>query len=492
MAKGKEVPHSQLRLLGSTRAKFLLLWEKQLAGPIRANPMLRYFWIIGTVAGLAMLLVTPPLAGFDGTSHFRAVEYYVEGGRGSLPPQKGMVKPVEIDGQISQVVDITGAIQQKHMLEPSMYKFFWSPPPAKTKLAKTDLGGAAVYSPLAYAPSIVGLALAKMLHLPLLLQIWAARLACLGAYLVLAYFALRWIPFGKWALFVVVLLPMSLFQASTITTDGFLNGLVFLYVAIILRLLADSTIRQEATRRLLWLLSGLGILVALSKPSYGILFLLLLLIPAAKFTSRRARAALLAVALLPGAILGALWNLYISDYAIRVGEIYRGSQVSHTEQLTAIVQHPVHFVFAMTNTLYQNGYNYLAQLIGTFDPQFHLLPVVFAVPLIIAFFIGVAIDAEKIRALSIRSRVYMAALLLSVVALIVMTFYLTYTPVMGGIAEGIQGRYFIPLLVLAIPLLTLKNLTVRLRKPEVLFVTVVTAALAMACLQIPLVDYWLT
>jgi uncharacterized membrane protein len=469
-----------------------LVWQRQFVGPMKQSAQLRYFMIIGATFGLLMVFITPPLMGFDATSHFRAVVHYAEGGRHSAPALPGSVKTVNIDATTAEVIDIAGAIQKNRTISPLIYELFWSHEGRPQGSRPVDLGGAAVYSPIAYAPPVLGVLLPKLLHLPLLLQVWGARLACLIVYLLLAYFALRALPFGKWAFFVIALLPMTIFQAATITTDGFLNGLVFLYVALILRLSFGAVPEKNVTRKLLWAIGMLGVLIALSKPVYVALAALLFLIPTSRFYAAKYRAAFLSASLGLSVALAALWNTHVKDVALTVGEVYRsGFHISYTEQLASIVHHPLHFTAVLARTIFNNGYGYFGQLVGVFDPQFTLLPIVVALPLVIAVFLGLAVDGDKARQIPVRSRMWVGLLGVAILGAIALTFYLTYSPVGAPSIDGMQGRYFIPLLILLVPLLALKNIQVTVRKPARLFSALVIVGLLVGCLQILSVNYWL-
>jgi len=61
---------------------------------------------------------------------------------------------------------------------------------------------------------------ARILHLPLNWFVYLGRLSTLAVYILLTYFAIKYIPIGKRFLLVVALLPTALIQGATIGMDG--------------------------------------------------------------------------------------------------------------------------------------------------------------------------------------------------------------------------------------------------------------------------------
>ncbi len=490
MSSDQEGSRGTARAQHTTRIRGL--WQRHFAVPVKQSVQLKAFWILGLVFGLAMVVITPPLMGFDETTHFKAVEYFAEGAHRPLPTPEGAVRSVEIEKETARVIDIAGAVQQKKQLDKRIYELFLAKEAPPQGYQAVDLSGAAVYSPVAYAPPVAGLLTAKVLRLSLLFKVWLARIACLVAYLVLAYFALRCLPFGKWAFFVIALLPMTLFQAATISTDGFLNGLVFLYLAIIIRLLWNKSATFSYAKPMLWSVGILGILIAFSKPTYVLLSLLLFLIPAKYFAGKAQRLWYVGGALVAGVATAGIWNFFVKEYAVKIGEVYRhGFNVSPPEQLVSAIFSPFYSFMVVVRTILQKGYDYFGQLFGVFDSEFTLIPVMIAILLLVSIFLGATMDGPKISRLSMRTRWFIGVVGLMVVGAIAATFYLTYTPVAHPVIDGIQGRYFLPLLLLTIPLMGFKSLSVTIKRPERFFVPVVGFALLVACAQIPYVQYWL-
>ena len=98
-----------------------------------------------------------------------------------------------------------------------------------------------VYSPVLLLPQALALRyLGLSLQLPALAVYYDGRVVGLLAYLLLCWLAVRLIPYGKWLLALLVVSPMALFQASTISADAISNGIGFVFVAVTLAMATSS------------------------------------------------------------------------------------------------------------------------------------------------------------------------------------------------------------------------------------------------------------
>ena len=146
--------------------------------------------------------------------------------------------------------------------------------------------GARTYTPVAYLPHLVGMEVAKALDLSVGTTIDLMRLLGLVAYVVLvgaAIVVLRGYR-ARWLVFVAGLIPMSLFQAATVSADTMTLGLSILVGALVLKAVF---LRQELSTT-----EGVGLfaataLIPLSKAGYVNFFLVVLIVPAALLPYRR-------------------------------------------------------------------------------------------------------------------------------------------------------------------------------------------------------------
>jgi uncharacterized membrane protein len=143
-----------------------------------------------------------------------------------------------------------------------------------------------LYSPVAYAPQLVGVGVARLWGASTPVMIWAGRLANLCFFVLTTTLALTLLSAGGDVLLVLALMPMTLFQAASLSADAVLNALSFLFVAYTVRLLRCESLRPGQLARLILI----GAAVGLIKTTYSPLTLVALtLVPAALRAWRQER-----------------------------------------------------------------------------------------------------------------------------------------------------------------------------------------------------------
>ena len=249
--------------------------------------------VLGTIAGTAMAFGVPRLAGIDEPYHYLRAWSISDG---TLTPETGPLPGDRRGGGLcipSRVLDDLFALRRPY-LERLIPGFDGADPvkttptcpaasgtpgasgaPGATPTRFVDVATFAWYTPLSYAPAAAGVGLGRVVGLGVAGQLLLARLATLATYLALCLLAVRIAPRCRWALVVVALLPVSLFQAATsLSPDALTLAAVLLVVAVALRALEDRTGLSE--RRLALESLGASALLAVSKPTYivvGLVFL---------------------------------------------------------------------------------------------------------------------------------------------------------------------------------------------------------------------------
>ena len=86
-----------------------------------------------------------------------------------------------------------------------------------------------------YLPQAIGIAAARILGLGFLPLFYLGRLMNLLFYILCVYFALRSMPRYQLLLGMIALLPMNLHQAASYSYDAYINGMTYLLIALILK-----------------------------------------------------------------------------------------------------------------------------------------------------------------------------------------------------------------------------------------------------------------
>lgn len=128
-----------------------------------------------------------------------------------------------------------------------------------------------------------GIFIAKMLELPVIFALWLGRLCNLLLYSGIVYFAIKKTPAFKKELLVLSCLPIAVFQAASMSSDGIIFALAILNISYFIQMYKSEIIPNKNI--IIYLATG--VLIGLIKFPYIFLLLMLFLIPAHKFKTKK-------------------------------------------------------------------------------------------------------------------------------------------------------------------------------------------------------------
>jgi fumarate reductase subunit D len=309
----------------------------------------------------------------------------------------------------------------------------------------------ALYSPANYLPQTLVLWIGRQLSASVIWTLFAARLltGIVWATLITASVAL--VPRWKWLFSLALLVPTALAEGSTLSADSMTLGLTAVTIAYALRL-ADrgAPVRNAALARL----SALGLLVGLLKAPLPLIVLAALAIVWPVLGTGAARRGRAVVAVLPGVLAAAWWTIASSAYFVP----YRNTAYRPSEQVYINPGAQGHYLlthfYDVPELLWRTAVNgrllRLDGVVGTVGGA--PLPEWFAL-LWLAVLVALAIASRDGRNPAPRLRAWLAAALAAYLLAAALGIYLTWTAVGAGQIQGMQGRYFTPVLVLLVPLL---------------------------------------
>jgi hypothetical protein len=295
-----------------------------------------------------------------------------------------------------------------------------------------------VYSPALLLPQAVAMGLfGRLANLPALSAFYLCRLAGLLSYLVLAWLAVRQIPFGKWILLVLAVSPMALFQAATLTPDAISNGIGFLFIAGCLRLAQCQELGWSDVKNLILLI----FLLFLAKLNLVPLVLLpFLLIPPAGFESRKLYVSLLAIAFALFLLEVAGWNWIASRNfnSLLLDEAHPNAQLLH------MIGNPFAFLQTVLKDLWTNGMLYIQGWINGYGYYYWTPPQIVSFFFVVSQIAAIWMDSTAGKVDKKHRLIFLLVFMVGYVATIA-SLYISYTPVGADQVFGVQGRYFIPL-----------------------------------------------
>ncbi len=295
----------------------------------------------------------------------------------------------------------------------------------------------AQYPPALYLPSALGNAVARAARLSVLHGMLLSRLLNGAASTAIAAVAIVLSDGLAPLLFTLLCLPMALALFGSMSQDGPMIALSALSAVVLVR---PAAIRHGFVLGC----AGLAV-VAMARPPYLPLCLLPLLLsppPSLRVRFGGAGAA-------TGAVLG--WTMLTGRVSLP-----HAAAAHMAEQLRALVSHPVLPMVLVRTTLHiqwREGCPYCREAVGVLgwldtplpNPYYALTGLV----LLAALF-----ASRTPTPLDARRRIAAVGLVCGAVATIFVLQYLSWTPIGSRTIEGVQGRYFLPLvpfLGLALP-----------------------------------------
>ncbi|KQO62171.1 DUF2142 domain-containing protein [Curtobacterium sp. Leaf261] len=323
------------------------------------------------------------------------------------------------------------------------------------------------YPPVAYVPQVVAIWVSDALHLPVLAMIELGRVFGLLSVAGLLFAAAKITPVGRLAVFAVGLLPSTIGQAAAFSADG---------VTIALSVFATTLVLRYALRRAPvgargWIaLAVVFAAIAFVKPTYAPLAVIAVVIPVLNVHARRIWALVSTAAVV--AVAGGLTLLWLH----LTSWVSAGVNPANDPALqkTYVLHHPLALVKAFIKSVVLDGPTGLTDqkgeiwrgVFGDFAWLRAPLPMLFVLLLTVGLVLSMLVVEPRERADIARLRhgvlwrVGVAVTVVIVVGAVAAALYIYYTPTYGTVLMGLQGRYFLPVLV-ALMLLFVGNRVVR-------------------------------
>ena len=385
--------------------------------------------------GIPMVLLIPPGAGYDEEDHL--VRVWELSALSFIPAQlsaQEMKYPTmfrDIAYRQQAVLGIIDTDFWQRYAGTSLYERGYVHRKINTK---------SVYSPALLLPQAITMRfLGRQANLPALTVFYLCRFAGLLSYLILVWLAIRLMPFGQWILLVLAASPMALFQATTISADAISNGIGFLFIAGCLKVAEFKEIGWRESGNLVVLI----FLLFLAKLNLLPLILLpFLLIPPSKFTTKGTYTFLLAMTLILFIVEVAGWNLITST---RLDPLL-ANEANPTAQLLYVAGHPLIFFQAIIKDFVTNGLVYLHGWINGYGYYYWTPPQIVSLFFLLSLVSAVLIFSP-LEQISRKLRIPFVLVFVAGYLATIVSLYISFTPVGSDKIFGVQGRYFIPLIL---------------------------------------------
>lgn len=299
-----------------------------------------------------------------------------------------------------------------------------------------------LYAPTGYLPQAIGIKLMSCFTDNCMMIFYAGRIVNWITALIITYFALKYLPFGKKIVSVILLLPMNLQEVVSYSSDAMVTVCVFAMVSFILHM--KYVHQGEFEKKHYIIMYTLAIFLSLYKVVYVPFCLLLFLLPIDKFKNKKTYTKHVFI-LGTSVIVASLgWLLVANKYLIEYNQ-----GVDSAKQVGYILTHIPQYIYIMFATVVDSVQGWLYTMTGAALGWFNVPVNSTLIEIYFLLLICAVISASKEK-ISIIQRVDRRLLLVcsSLTFLLICTsLYVQWTPVGNIRIIGIQGRYFLPILL---------------------------------------------
>ena len=305
--------------------------------------------------------------------------------------------------------------------------------------SKTD--GRLTIQRLTYLPAAMVFKIFKFLNLPFSIAFVFGKIIILLIYVITVFFAIRITPKFKYLMLVIALIPVELSLASNYSYDSPIVAFTLLGFAFYFR----EIISKEPINYKNIVPTVISFIIAsCAKAIYAPLLLLLLFLPKEKFKDKKQKYKFKVLTIL-------IFVLMMSTFMIpmltrEMAADSRGGDTDTYGQIKTIISSPVSFA----KVVYKNiGLQFFEKFFSKdtlYDLPYigpHLSSIGYYLILFSIFFALYIDDKKEIKI----NKPVIAIILVMIIGMIWAALYLSYTPVGSTDIKGVQGRYFIPLLL---------------------------------------------
>lgn len=296
---------------------------------------------------------------------------------------------------------------------------------------------------LSYVPSAIGTIVGQGLSLSFVHVFMLGKLFNLLFYVMLFYFAIKKIPYGKTLLAVFGLVPTSIFMASNYSYDPWVIGFIVLAYSFFFYEIQNPDKKLEA-KNVVCMIVFL-ILGCMPKAVYCVLGPPFLFMPKAKFKDKKQRLMYYMPLAIAGVALLATFAVPALIQGVGSGDSRGGEGINANAQLAYILSDPiayarVFFHFLKDYLSFGNMQSYMQRYFYFGNGDFYVP--VFVILVIVAF-----LDKKKATNQRILVRISCVAASLLAVAACATVMYIVFTPVGSEQIFGCQGRYILPAMI---------------------------------------------
>lgn len=425
----------------------------------------KHFISLAIIIGLIIVFIMPPLQMPDEDSHFKNI-YSISNFNVIPIEQNGSAGRYYPEGILKFEADsrrMIGNLDEKYTFKELYFNdALYDQLPLKDQEKIFNSHSAVTASPVMYLPQVIGVWIYKLLYsIPIFGTInmmkpvhymYAARIGNLIGFIMMGYFILKWIPTYKKVTFAILLMPMTISLAASLSYDVMVIGITLMFCAWMLKNIYSD--KQMSLKEYILTVLFACILIQVKYVYFPVLFLYIL-DAYKKSGSKKELIVKSGILIVVPILMLALVQFIVS---INLGGVIDSTDFK-TEQVKFILSNPIKYMGILINTFVTMGRFYMESFVGKFGSLDTNLPHILIVTYMMYLIILCLFDgAKEVKITKLHKAMYVI-ITVAIIILIETGLYVMWTsiPEIGGvgheIVSGVQGRYFIPCSVLGMLLL---------------------------------------
>lgn len=344
-----------------------------------------------------------------------------------------------------------------------------------------------------YFPAVIGIIMCRIIGFGVVTTFYLGRLCNFVFYIILTYQAVKKIPFGKLLLFAITMLPMASHQMFSLSYDTVLNAASFLCIGYGMFFVYQA---NEAQLKDILLYSFCGLLLLANKGS-AYAFILVIPILAKYFNPNGDKIAkktkIIIFLIVTICILLLNYRSFTDSTTISAIQSVSGAGVvpwsgTPSYTLALMLENIPGTISLFLNTFVQKGWWYINTAIGSELGWLNILMPNWIINSWLGILLFSAIAEQSHREVFTSEHKLLYFLIsFGVIFIVMLAMALAWTPMGYEVIEGVQGRYYIPIIFLL--LICLQNSKFYLKKNIVKILLVVIPIMSVISIYniIPLV-----
>ena len=311
----------------------------------------------------------------------------------------------------------------------------------------------AVYSPIPYIPQALTIGILNIFTDNVAIIFYGARIVNLLVSVFLLYFAMKLISFGKKMIFLITILPTTMVQISSLSPDALTLTSSILFVAYVLKLWYE---KRKITKKEVSKLTILGIVVALCKIVYIPFVFFVLILPRKSYKDKKNYILSVIVMIVIPILINLIWlaiaNTHLSLIDNNKSSVQTANILTNIPEYIRTAAYTLQYSMDKTLTALFGG-GYITHNTNAVGNGF-----ITVIPMILLFVFEILFDEKLKINLEMKAKVIISIISLAIIGLIFTSLYVQWSPLKWFFVDGVQGRYFLPLLLPLTILLAQNNI----------------------------------